>query len=492
MTDPPTGHGWLQPLDQAYTNDTDKKLNINNASGLELESSVVADIIFDLQSTGDLVIQDAGTPFVTFSDSGSVGIGDTTPSATLVVGNGDLFQVAGATGNITTAGDLAVNGDDITADGATLTINAGGTVEIQDNLTITTGTTISAASVTSFNCTDCIDFDDLEDTLDLDTSLTLNQGTNTWTQNYTGTNSNGFTYNADSLTSGTALSVTSTSGNLSSGKLVELNHSATFTSSTANSGNLLNLNRSLNANGAGVALTETGTVLNITSNMNPTGGATATDSSNLLSLLQDYSSATGDVVTIRNDGSGNSISIDQLSNAAAIDINADNSSANSFNLTVDDLENGSGISISRANNASTYTNTGGGFLNITQSDSDSRGHLAHIQNESYGTSLYIINQNTTTANLGFELEYDDDALTPGSGGAIHIFAANGSLNLNSDSSSRRAAILQIETNSDTADTFNYIAFNELSFPVKVCRKLARGVYLFIEIIKNPDFKTFSN
>ena len=45
------------------------------------------------------------------------------------------FDIAGATGNITTAGTLAINGDAITSDGTTLTINATGNVDIQDNLT---------------------------------------------------------------------------------------------------------------------------------------------------------------------------------------------------------------------------------------------------------------------------------------------------------------------------------------------------------------------
>lgn len=54
---------------------------------------------------------------------------------------------------------------------------------------------------------DSLDFIDLEDTLDLDAALILNQGANTWTQNFTGTTTTGLTYNANSLTSGSALAV---------------------------------------------------------------------------------------------------------------------------------------------------------------------------------------------------------------------------------------------------------------------------------------------
>jgi hypothetical protein len=60
-------------------------------------------------------------------NSGNVGIGDLTPLAALTVGNGDLFQVDGSTGSITTAGDIAVNGGDITSTSTTLNVTAGNT-----------------------------------------------------------------------------------------------------------------------------------------------------------------------------------------------------------------------------------------------------------------------------------------------------------------------------------------------------------------------------
>ncbi len=68
-------------------------------------------------------------------NTGNLGIGDTSPLATLTVGNGDLFQVAGATGSVTTAGDIAINGDDLTSDGTLGVLAATGL-----NLQATTGT----------------------------------------------------------------------------------------------------------------------------------------------------------------------------------------------------------------------------------------------------------------------------------------------------------------------------------------------------------------
>jgi hypothetical protein len=58
-------------LDKAYTNDTDKVLNINNALGLELISSNVSgNLTFDLTSTSDIIFQDSNSTFLTITDSG--------------------------------------------------------------------------------------------------------------------------------------------------------------------------------------------------------------------------------------------------------------------------------------------------------------------------------------------------------------------------------------------------------------------------------------
>lgn len=57
-------------LDVIYTNDSDNILNINNTNGLEFESTVAGNIVFDLQSTGDVVFQNAGTAFALFTDGG--------------------------------------------------------------------------------------------------------------------------------------------------------------------------------------------------------------------------------------------------------------------------------------------------------------------------------------------------------------------------------------------------------------------------------------
>ncbi len=96
--------------------------------------------------------------------------------------------------------------------------------------------------------TDSLDYDDFEDTMDLDANLTLNQGSNTWIQNFTGTSTTGLSYVANSLTTGTALSISSSSLSWSaSGALV--NFSSTSTAALFDLQKVLNISNSgANAN----------------------------------------------------------------------------------------------------------------------------------------------------------------------------------------------------------------------------------------------------
>lgn len=89
-------------------------------------------------------------------------------------------------------------------------------IDSSGNFTMTTtGSSVTfsgdTVNATDFACTDCLDFNEFEDTLDLDAALTVNQTTNTWAQSYTGTSSNGLSYTANSLTTGSAINITATS-----------------------------------------------------------------------------------------------------------------------------------------------------------------------------------------------------------------------------------------------------------------------------------------
>lgn len=87
-------------LDAVYDNDSDQILSVDHANGLEFESSVSSNIIFDLQSTGDVVFQDAGTPFVTLSD-----IGQFDADGQVLLGdNGDTVEIDSSSWDISSSG----------------------------------------------------------------------------------------------------------------------------------------------------------------------------------------------------------------------------------------------------------------------------------------------------------------------------------------------------------------------------------------------------
>ena len=77
---------------------------------------------------------------------GNFGIGDTTPAALLTVGASDAFQVD-ASGNITTAGDVAVNGGDLTCASACNIAATSATVTIGGTTSTTIGDSTSYTSV---------------------------------------------------------------------------------------------------------------------------------------------------------------------------------------------------------------------------------------------------------------------------------------------------------------------------------------------------------
>jgi hypothetical protein len=139
-------------LDAADANGTDGNgINIvidqsQNTGNAILVQDDLAATLFALDEDGQVTLGTvAGTTAVTITDTdytNALSLGDNDITGTTfdiigTTGNIDLsnFDVVGSSGNITTAGTLAVNGDSITADGATLIINAAGAVDIQDNVT---------------------------------------------------------------------------------------------------------------------------------------------------------------------------------------------------------------------------------------------------------------------------------------------------------------------------------------------------------------------
>lgn len=101
---------------------TDSAIIVNRTDGVvsSLKSGLTkSSFVFDNSGTFGIAFDtranilagtNPGTDAITILGAGNVGVGDTTPVATFTVGNGDLFQVDGATGNILTSGSLTTNG----------------------------------------------------------------------------------------------------------------------------------------------------------------------------------------------------------------------------------------------------------------------------------------------------------------------------------------------------------------------------------------------
>jgi|GEM_PF-4918074 len=97
-------------------------------------------------------------------------------------------------------------------------------------------TSVPYAFVAKTVVDDALDFDQFKDTMALDANTTVNQSSYTWTQNFTGNTTTGYTYNANSLTTGKGLFVSSSATGLT-GNLAE------FMLSGSNAGNTGNVVR---------------------------------------------------------------------------------------------------------------------------------------------------------------------------------------------------------------------------------------------------------
>ena len=108
--------------------------------------------------------------------NGNVGIGDTTPSALLTVGNGDLFQV-NSSGAIAAAAGITSSGS-ITFSG----LSAGGVVSAASGTGVLSVGTLGASSITA----DTLDFTEFKDALTLDAATDIALGALTLSTSGTG------------------------------------------------------------------------------------------------------------------------------------------------------------------------------------------------------------------------------------------------------------------------------------------------------------------
>ncbi|MCH8049240.1 hypothetical protein IH979_00840, partial [Patescibacteria group bacterium] len=348
-------------------------------------------------------------------------------------------------------------------------------------------------------CTDCLDFTDFGDSMSLDASTTIALGASSFNINLdstgdfvvrdggtafftfnddrsidyisTQTTTDAFDLTADSLTTafgihmsidglttGNALRVESTSSALTSGDLIRALHSATYTSTETLSGSMLDLTRSLTINSGLDTLSVTGALVSLSNSGTVTAGTLA-DSSRLLFVDQNFTSASGDVLFVENAGTGSGITIDQNGDSGSVNGNFDggalhvsNTQNDGFAITVHSNNNATQnaplVDFSAVNSAfdqpilrMAQPGTGGGIdMNYTGSS----GTVFDILNVGTGSSIFV----DANGNTG-------STVSDAAGGAIHITnTGNDGLGLSvfsNNGATQSAPLVQLEADSTAFD-----------------------------------------
>lgn len=273
-------------FDTVYATDTDKILNVNDPLGLELNSSVTSDIKFDLQSTGDVVFQDTGSTYATFTDTGELKVDNLQLDANTLAStntNGNVSIDPNGTGFINldaatnVSGNLNMNLYEVLSARAenllsAPTCNAGSTGRFYQN---TTNNQTYICDGTNWKQMDAQNFDQVfvESVADGDTTMNITSGNTFEIQNDSGSNLTIDLQNTGDLeiqdAGATFLTVTDT-GEL---KIDNLQLDGNTISSTNTNGNItvdpngtgfVNLGANVNIDGESVILDNDNTGGNIT------------------------------------------------------------------------------------------------------------------------------------------------------------------------------------------------------------------------------------
>ncbi len=264
---------------------------------------------------------DTGTVTITAKDDNALAPLTVVPggAALLTLGGTSATQVAITTDNNAT-NDVAITG------GVTITAPSS-----TDAFTLSTSTALSNAEIITAN------------------SLTTGSA---------------LTISANALTGGRGFYLSTTSGVLNTGDISAVEHTATYSTTRNISNNLLDLSRTLITTAG--TLTVSGPLLSLGSSVTASGGTIA-DTAALLSITQATASASGPGIVITNAGTGRSINVDQNGNTGTV-----------------------------------VSDSAGGAIHLTNTD-----------NADYGLTIYT-NQAVSTSALGFffsdNVGFDNDVL----------------------------------------------------------------------------------
>ncbi|MEX2054608.1 MAG: SH3 domain-containing protein, partial [Candidatus Andersenbacteria bacterium] len=324
------------------------------------------DVAGTLLSSSEVTLLNDGITLGELTDSG------TFTATTVDINGGAIDGTAIGASSASTAAFTT-----LASTGATTIGNNTATVAIDSNdwdISATGAITgISLDATGTGNSVSNLDFTHFQDTMDLDANLVLNQTTNTWSQTFTGDTTTGLTYTADSLTSGTALAITSGAsaftGSLGSFTLSGSNAANTGTVlKIANTG-ALNLGKALfidNDAVASIALdidaeNTTADVINVDATTLTTGRAldvfsdglttgrlarfysnsSSNSSRNLVEIINDNTAATGAAaLSIQQDAAEDGLFIDHNANGQALDIEASTTNTTAIQITAAGISSG--------------------------------------------------------------------------------------------------------------------------------------------------------
>lgn len=411
----------LPTLDDAYNNASGAATIVVDNGDLTLRSNAGAtgDIVVDLNNTGDFLIQNAATTFVTFDDSGNTTIASGTLALNndVVTSDGDL-AITGATGaNLTaTAGDV-----DITASASSVIITAaeaetnairllasGGGIDIDTVSTITIDTTDDELQIAT-DTQDVVLTGSAEGTAAMtftagdlvltDGDITLSGGEVAVTTDDLTTDA--VTITGSTLTTGQALAVVYDASNHTSGNIVEVSDADAGVDFAIAEDGATTITGS--AEGTAVLTLTTGDVVVTDGDITVSGGEVAITTDD----------TTTDAVTIN----GNTLTTGQ---AVAITYDAStHSSGNIFEIADNDAgvdfavaEDGATTLTGTAEGTTVLTLTAGDAV-ITDGDLTLSGGEVAITTDDNTTDAVTISGNTLTTGQALAIIYDASTHTSG-------------------------------------------------------------------------------
>ena len=362
--------------------------NLNSSGALTVTPGAGTNLNVILSAAGNFAVN--SDDLVVQTSTGNVGIGDTTPAALLTVGNGDLFQVtssgsvssalsnaqtwtltpalaAGARStdvftisqaddaNTSTGNLLQLTNLDTSSTIALLDVSqaasGGVAINLSANVAGANGRGIQFGNVSGTNTTHGINMGTVSSgsigfhigivsgTSSIGFNASSVQGTSSGFSTVVSGGGTGLSVNGSAIGGGVGVSIggINTSINDFNGDLLRVNPTREHDTATTitDTGNFIDVSRSITTNHAGAIMDIQGDLATLSSTCIQTLGS-CSDSSNILELNQQFTSASGAVLNVLGAGTGSLATLDASNtsaNGVSIDIQSNSSSQYALRVT---------------------------------------------------------------------------------------------------------------------------------------------------------------